>query len=56
MVPFTRAAVPEIDLAVGKLVIEPLDGLLDDRPVEVESDGNEIPLLSGEGGTREAGG
>jgi 16S rRNA processing protein RimM len=56
MVPFTRAAVPEIDLAVGKLVIEPLDGLLDDRPVEAESDGNEIPLLSGEGGTREAGG
>jgi 16S rRNA processing protein RimM len=57
MVPFTRAAVPEVDLAAGRLVIEPLDGLLDDRPVEAESDGgNDTPLPPGEGGTREAGG
>jgi 16S rRNA processing protein RimM len=52
MVPFTRAAVPEVDLAAGRLVIEPLDGLLDNRPVEAE-----IPSpRRGEGGPREAGG
>jgi 16S rRNA processing protein RimM len=52
MVPFTRAAVPEVALAAGRLVIEPLDGLLDDRPVEAE-----IPSpRRGEGGPREAGG
>ena len=45
MVPFTRAVVPEVDLAAGRLVIDPPDGLLE-----------ESPLPSGEGGTREAGG
>jgi 16S rRNA processing protein RimM len=44
-VPFTRAVVPEIDLAAGRLVIDPPVGLLDE---------NTLP--SGEGGTREAGG
>ncbi len=57
MVPFTRAAVPEVDLAAGRLVIEPLDGLLDNRPVEAESDAEtNNPLPPGEGGAREAGG
>jgi 16S rRNA processing protein RimM len=58
MVPFTRAAVPEVDLAAGRLVIEPLDGLLDNRPVEADEDATaESPSpLAGEGGTREAGG
>jgi 16S rRNA processing protein RimM len=45
LVPFTRAAVPAIDLAQGRLVIAPPEGLLD-----------ETPLPSGEGGPREAGG
>jgi 16S rRNA processing protein RimM len=45
LVPFTRAAVPEVDLAAGKVVIDPPEGLLD-----------ETPLPSGEGGAREAGG
>jgi 16S rRNA processing protein RimM len=35
MVPFTRAIVPLVDVAAGRLVIEPPDGLLDNRPVEV---------------------
>ncbi len=56
MVPFTRAAVPEVDLAAGRLVIEPLDGLLDNRPVEADVAEADNPLPSGEGGTREAGG
>ena len=60
MVPFTRATVPEVDLAAGRLVIEPLDGLLDDRPGEAELDEvktAEPPSpLAGEGGPREAGG
>jgi 16S rRNA processing protein RimM len=30
MVPFTRAAVPEVDLAAGRLVVEPPPGLIDD--------------------------
>jgi len=59
-VPFTRATVPEADLAAGRLVIEPLDGLLDDRPGEAELDEvktAEPPSpLAGEGGPREAGG
>src|SRR5260221_9037421 len=38
MGPFTRAAGPEVDLAAGRLGIEPLDGLLDKRAVEAESD------------------
>lgn len=36
LVPFTRAAVPEIDIAAGRLTIEPLPGLLDE-------DGEEAP-------------
>jgi len=53
LVPFTRAAVPEIDLAAGLVVIDPPDGLLDGRTVESEAD--ETPLPAGEGGAREAG-
>jgi len=30
LVPFTRAAVPEVDIAAGRLVIDPPPGLLDD--------------------------
>jgi len=52
MVPFTRAVVPEVDLAAGRLVIDPPDGLFDGRTVEAE-----IPSpRRGEGGPREAGG
>ena len=36
MVPFTEAVVPVVDLASGKLVIEPPDGLFDEGPVEGE--------------------
>jgi len=58
MVPFTRATVPEVDLAAGRLVIEPLDGLLDDRTGENEAgdDEGDTPLPPGEGAAREAGG
>ena len=61
IVPFTRAAVPEVDLAAGKLVIDPPDGLLDGKAVEAEpvaedSDrGGFPPPLAGEdrgGGSR----
>ena len=34
MVPFTRAAVPEIDMAAGKVVVDPPTGLLD--PVDAD--------------------
>jgi 16S rRNA processing protein RimM len=37
MVPFTRAAVPVVDLADGRLVVDPPEGLLDNRPVEAEA-------------------
>jgi 16S rRNA processing protein RimM len=36
MVPFTRAAVPVVDLAAGRVVIDPPAGLFDGRPVELE--------------------
>jgi 16S rRNA processing protein RimM len=36
MVPFTRVVVPEIDFAAGRLVIDPPEGLLDNRPVEAD--------------------
>jgi len=36
MVPFTRAVVPVVDLAAGRLVIDPPAGLFDGRPVELE--------------------
>jgi 16S rRNA processing protein RimM len=34
LVPFTRAAVPVVDVAAGRLVIDPPQGLLDGRTVE----------------------
>jgi 16S rRNA processing protein RimM len=34
IVPFTRAVVPVVDLAGGKVVIDPPDGLFDNKPVE----------------------
>lgn len=37
MVPFTREAVPEVDLAGGRILIAPLPGLLGDDPVRSES-------------------
>jgi 16S rRNA processing protein RimM len=37
LVPFTRAAVPVVDLADGRLVVDPPEGLLDNRPVEAEA-------------------
>jgi len=61
LVPFTRAAVPEIDLAAGRLVIDPPEGLLDGRTVENEAADEDLAAespspLVGEGGPREAGG
>jgi 16S rRNA processing protein RimM len=41
MVPFTRAIVPVVDVAAGKLVIEPPDGLLDNRTVEADMEKEE---------------
>jgi 16S rRNA processing protein RimM len=38
MVPFTDRVVPVVDLEAGKLVIDPPEGLLDDRPIEAEKD------------------
>jgi 16S rRNA processing protein RimM len=38
MVPFTNRVVPVVDLDVGKLVIDPPDGLLDNRPIEADGD------------------
>ena len=55
LVPFTRAAVPAVDLAGRRVVIDPPEGLLDGKTVESEAEA-EIPLPAGEGGTREAGG
>ena len=60
LVPFTRAAVPKVDLAAAIVVIDPPDGLLDGRTVESEADEDlaaESPSpLAGAGGPREAGG
>jgi 16S rRNA processing protein RimM len=36
LVPFTRAAVPVVDIAAGRLVIDPPEGLLDGRTAESE--------------------
>ncbi len=36
LVPFTSAAVPEVDLAGGRLVVDPPAGLLDKAPAEDE--------------------
>jgi len=38
VVPFTNRAVPVVDLEMGKLVIDPPEGLMDDRPIEAEKD------------------
>jgi 16S rRNA processing protein RimM len=38
MVPFTRAVVPVVDLAGGKVMIEPPEGLFDNKPVEAEAE------------------
>ena len=54
MVPFTRAAVPHIDLAAGRLVVDPPDGLLENHATEAEAE--DPSTAPGEGGTREAGG
>ncbi|MBV9521393.1 MAG: 16S rRNA processing protein RimM [Alphaproteobacteria bacterium] len=37
MVPFTKAAVPTVDLAAGRLVVEPPPGLLDGTPEAARS-------------------
>jgi 16S rRNA processing protein RimM len=36
LAPFTRAVIPVVDVAAGRLVIDPPDGLLDNRPVEAD--------------------
>jgi 16S rRNA processing protein RimM len=41
VVPFTDAVVPEIDIAAGRLVVDPPPGLLDNRPVEAELEDEE---------------
>jgi 16S rRNA processing protein RimM len=41
MVQFTRAIVPVVDIAAGRLVIEPPEGLLDNRPVEADMEKEE---------------
>ena len=38
LVPFTDRVVPLVDLEAGRLVIDPPEGLLDDRPIEAEKD------------------
>lgn len=38
MVPFTRAAVPDVDIANGKVVIDPPDGLFDPPEPEEQDD------------------
>jgi len=43
MVPFTETIVPEIDIAGGRLVVDPPPGLLDNRPVEAELEDEEKP-------------
>jgi 16S rRNA processing protein RimM len=35
MVPFTSTTVPVVDLAEGRLMLEPPEGLFDNRPIEV---------------------
>jgi len=37
LMPFSRAAVPVVDLAARRLVVDPPEGLLDNRPVEAEA-------------------
>jgi len=37
-VPFTKAVVPEVDIANGKVVIDPPDGLFDPPEPEAQDD------------------
>jgi 16S rRNA processing protein RimM len=37
LVPFTHAAVPEVDLAAGRVLVDPPEGLLDVGPEEDEA-------------------
>ena len=41
LVPFTEAAVPVVDIAGGRVVVDPPQGLLENRPVEVEQNEEE---------------
>ena len=41
IVPFTTAIVPEVDIKGGRLVVDPPEGLLDNRPVEAELEKDE---------------
>ncbi len=41
LVPFTETAVPMVDIAAGRLVIDPPEGLFDNKPVEAELDKEE---------------
>jgi len=52
MVPFTKAAVPTVDLAAGKLVIDPPAGLFDkpEPPQPLERQAERADALAGEGG------
>lgn len=43
MVPFTETVVPVVDIAGGRLVVDPPEGLLDNRPVEAERGEEETP-------------
>ncbi len=43
MVPFTETVVPVVDIAGGRLVVDPPEGLLDNRPVEAEKGEEETP-------------
>ena len=38
LVPFTEQVVPEVDIAQGRLVVDPPAGLLDNRSIEAEGD------------------
>jgi 16S rRNA processing protein RimM len=38
LLPFTSAAVPVVDIKAGRLVIDPPEGSLDNRPVEADRD------------------
>ncbi|HEX7967213.1 MAG TPA: ribosome maturation factor RimM [Stellaceae bacterium] len=41
ILPFTAAVVPEVDIKGGRLVVDPPEGLLDNRPVEAELEKDE---------------
>jgi len=38
IMPFTNRVVPVVDVAAGKLVIDPPEGLFDNRPIEAQKD------------------